>query len=149
MARNRPIVASFADSEPIRAVLGRLHAVGVERDDIALLMAEDGDAPRFGLQTGHKLAEGVAAGSAIGAMLGALLSLAIALFDAAALSLTIALLAGLGLGGGIGSIIGAVVGLGAPNYKAKLAAPDGARILLAVWVADDTRAQRVAQILTR
>ena len=131
--------------------MGELHAAGVERDDVALLMAEDQHSPRFRLVAGHKLAEGVAFGSALGATLGLVIGAVVALADLTAVGTMIAALAGAGFGGGIGSIIGAVIGLGAPNYTAKLAAESsiGCPILVAVWVDDDARARRIAQILAR
>ncbi|MFO7564866.1 MAG: hypothetical protein R6X02_19635 [Enhygromyxa sp.] len=145
----RPMIASFAGSEPVRQVLGQLHAAGVERDDIALLMTQEQQGSRFGLVPGHKLGEGVALGAALGAVLGGLVGGVLALGGLSPIGITIAVLAGLGCGGGIGSVIGAVAGLGAPNYRAKLgeASASGDQVLLAVWPGDEARAQRVAQIL--
>ncbi|HVH97212.1 MAG TPA: hypothetical protein VM869_00815 [Enhygromyxa sp.] len=153
----RPIVASFADGEPVRRALGQLHAAGVERDDISLLMAENnGHTPRFGLIAGHKGAEGAAFGAALGAVLGGIIGGLIALADVAgpdwaALGITVATLAGVGLGGALGSIFGAAFGLRIPEYKAKLvdASTRAGHVMIAVWVADDARAERVTRILAR
>jgi hypothetical protein len=152
----RPIVASFADGEPVRRALGQLHAAGVERDDISLLMTEDnGHTPRFALSAGHKLAEGAAFGAALGGVLGGVIGGFLALGDVAgpslAMGLTLAMLAGVGLGGALGSILGAVVGMRAPEYKAKLvdASTRAGQIMIAVWVTDQERAERVTRILAR
>jgi hypothetical protein len=150
----RPIIASFADEEPVRRALGQLHAAGVERDDIALLMAEEAHTPRFGLVAGHKLAEGVTIGAALGAVLGGLVGGLYVIDDvtwpdSVALGFALAWLAGAGLGGGVGSILGGLAGSRAPEYKARLvdASTRAGRIMIAVWVSDDARAQRVTQIL--
>lgn len=149
--QNQPFVASFASREPVPEVLGQLHAAGVERDDVALLMAEEQHSPRFGLVAGHKLAAGAAFGAALGAVLGGLVGGMLALGELSSVGISIASLAGLGLGGGIGSVVGAIVGLRARSYRAQLGerADDGAPVLLAVWVADQARAERVSQILAR
>jgi hypothetical protein len=145
-----PVIASFASRDPIPGVLGQLHAAGVERDDVALLMAEEQHSPRFGLVAGHKLAVGAAFGAALGAVLGGLVGGVVALGELDSVGITIAILAGLGLGGAIGSVVGAVVGLGARHYRAMFGEPtDGDPVLLAVWVADEARAQRVSRILAR
>jgi hypothetical protein len=155
--RVRPIVASFADAEPVRHALGQLHAAGIERDDISLLMAENnGHTPRFGLIAGHKWAEGAAYGAAVGGVLGGVIGCLVALGRVAepasfALEFLFVSLVGVGLGGWLGSMLGALLGLRAPAYTAKLvdATTRAGHVMIAVWVADDARAERVTRILAR
>jgi hypothetical protein len=153
----RPIVASFADTEPVRRALGQLHAAGIERDDISLLMAEgQGHTPRFGLIEGRKWAEGAAYGAALGAVLGGVIGCLVALGrvaepDSIGLMLMVSMFAGVGLGGALGSLLGAALGLRALEYQAKLLdAPTRAgHVMIAVWVTDDARVERVRRILAR
>lgn len=155
--RVRAIVANYADGEPVRRALGQLHAAGVERDDISLLMAEDGEhSSRFGLIAGHKGADGAALGAALGGVLGGVIGALAGLGDiagpgTAALELTVATLAGMGLGGGLGGILGGIVGLRVPEYRPKLvdATTNAGRVMIAVWVTDNARAERVTRILAR
>lgn len=150
----RPIVGSFAGNEQVRRALARLHAAGIRRDAISLLMAEANRSPRFGLMTGYKLPEGTAFGAALGGVLGAVVGVLLVLggiTGGSELGAAVAGLAGAGIGGGIGSLAGAVFGLSAPEYRAKLveASGRGGQILVAVWVEDDEQAARVAQIFAR
>ena len=151
----RAIVASYADVEPLRKALGQLHAAGVERDDIALLMANnDEHAPKFGLRAGRKWAEGAAYGAALGGVLGGVLAGLIGLvagggIDPVTSELGFAALVGIGLGGGFGSLLGALVGMRVPTYEAKLSGDSSfaGKLMIGVWVSDEDRAQRVTQIL--
>lgn len=153
----RAIVASYVGPDPVRRALGQLHAVGVERDDISLLMTQDNaHAPRFGLIARRKWAEGMAYGAAIGGVLGGVVGAMVVLADAAgpdpiAGALGFAALIGVGLGGLFGSMLGALVGLRVPTFKARLvdeSTPAG-HVMIGVWVSDEARADRVQRILGR
>ncbi len=152
--RARPIVAGLTGNDQARRVLGRLHAAGVRRDAISLLMAEVDHSPSFALHTGTKLSEGVALGAGLGGALGAIIGALIVVGGVLGARVTelgpsLVALIGAGIGGGIGTIVGALVGLGAPEYRAKLVqgSARGEKILIAVWVEGEVEAEQVSRIL--
>src|SRR5690606_27444490 len=105
---------------------------------------------------GRKWAEGAAYGAALGGVLGGVIGCLVALGrvaepDSIWLMLIVSMFAGVGLGGALGSLLGAALGLRALEYRAKLL--DGStragHVMIAVWVTDDARAERIRRILAR
>lgn len=152
----KTITALFNTRDEVEKALSKLDNAGFTKDQVSMLVSEEGRGKHFAIVEGRKTGAGATTGAAIGGLMGALyLSLASAgtlLVPGLNLVVTGALigsLVGFGAGAATGGLIGALVGLGIPEHEAKLYDEKirGNAILLAVEAADDTDAERVKTIL--
>lgn len=127
------MTAMFKDRESAELAYTELRARGYDKDDINVVMSDEGRKRHFGDDTedtelGNKSLEGAGAGSAIGGTLGAIIGAVAAIGTSIAipgLGLIVAGplaagLAGAGAGGLTGGLIGALVGAGIPEERAKI-----------------------------
>lgn len=125
------MTALFPDRESAERAYAAVTARGYERDDIGVLISEEGRARHFGrpedrkTELGSKAAEGAGVGAVAGGTLGALLlGLAAAGFAIPGLPIIAmgplaAALAGAGGGGAVGALVGGLVGAGIPEERAR------------------------------
>ncbi|WP_242920625.1 hypothetical protein [Pontibacter liquoris] len=129
------MTAMFKDRESAERAFEELRARGYDKDDINVVMSDEGRKRHFGTddkydttELGNKSLEGAGAGSAIGGTLGAIVGAIAAIGTSVAipgLGLIVAGplaagLAGAGAGGLTGGLIGALVGAGIPEERAKV-----------------------------
>lgn len=128
------MTAMFKDRESAERAYNELRARGYDKDDINVIMSDEGrkqhfDSDRDGdTELGNKSLEGTGAGSAIGGTLGAIVGAVAAIGTSIAipgLGLVVAGplaagLAGAGAGGLTGGLIGALIGAGIPEERAKV-----------------------------
>jgi hypothetical protein len=123
----------FDNVEGAEKAVGSIERRGVPRDQITVLVSEEGRRRHLGgdrkleIEKGTKAAEGFAAGSAIGGTVGAVVAAIVAAGSSIAippLGLVVAgplaaALAGAGAGGVTGGLVGILIGAGMPEYEAK------------------------------
>lgn len=129
------MTAMFRDRESAERAFEELRARGYDKDDINVVMSDEGRKKHFGdddkddtTELGNKSLEGAGAGSAIGGTLGAIVGAIAAIGTSVAipgLGLIVAGplaagLAGAGAGGLTGGLIGALVGAGIPEERAQV-----------------------------
>lgn len=129
------MTAMFRDRESAERAFEELRARGYDKDDINVVMSDEGRKRHFGdddkddtTELGNKSLEGAGAGSAIGGTLGAIVGAIAAIGTSVAipgLGLIVAGplaagLAGAGAGGLTGGLIGALVGAGIPEERAQV-----------------------------
>ncbi|WP_299756885.1 hypothetical protein [uncultured Pontibacter sp.] len=125
----------FRDRESAERAYDELRARGYDKDEINVVMSDEGRKRHFGdddaddtTELGNKSLEGTGAGSAIGGTLGAIVGAVAAIGTSIAipgLGLVVAGplaagLAGAGAGGLTGGLIGALIGAGIPEERAKV-----------------------------
>lgn len=128
---NSYTAGSFKDRASAEGAYQSLASRGYHKDDVNLVMSEDGRKRHFGDDTvdtelGDKAMEGAGVGSAIGGTAGAIIGAIAAIGTSVALpglGLVIAgpiaaALAGAGAGGLTGGLVGALVGSGIPEEHA-------------------------------
>lgn len=123
----------FDKVEGADKAVGSFERRGIPRDQITVLVSEEGRERHLGesgkleIEKGTKAAEGFAAGSAIGGTVGAVTGAIVAAGSTIAippLGLVVAgpvaaALAGAAAGGATGGLVGALIGAGMPEYQAK------------------------------
>ncbi|QCR24618.1 hypothetical protein [Pontibacter sp. SGAir0037] len=129
------MTAMFRDRDSAERAFNELRARGYDKDDINVVMSDEGRKRHFGdddkehtTELGNKSLEGAGAGSAIGGTLGAIVGAVAAIGTSVAipgLGLIVAGplaagLAGAGAGGLTGGLIGALIGAGIPEERAKV-----------------------------
>lgn len=128
------MTAMFRDRESAERAYNELRARGYSKDDINVIMSDEGRKRHFDgdnveeTELGNKSMEGTGAGSAIGGTLGAIVGAVAAIGTSVAipgLGLVIAGplaagLAGAGAGGLTGGLIGALIGAGIPEERAQV-----------------------------
>lgn len=128
------MTAMFRDRESAERAYNELRARGYDKDDINVIMSDEGRKRHFDdddaddTELGNKSLEGTGAGSAIGGTLGAIVGAVAAIGTSVAipgLGLVVAGplaagLAGAGAGGLTGGLIGALIGAGIPEERAKV-----------------------------
>ncbi|OKL41887.1 hypothetical protein A3841_07675 [Pontibacter flavimaris] len=129
------LTAMFRDRESAERAYDELRARGYDKDEINVVMSEEGRKRHFAgedkdhtTELGNKSLEGTGAGSAIGGTLGAIIGAVAAIGTSVAipgLGLVVAGplaagLAGAGAGGLTGGLIGALIGAGIPEERAKV-----------------------------
>lgn len=129
------MTAMFRDRESAERAFEELRARGYDKDDINVILSDEGRKKHFGedekddtTELGNKSLEGAGAGSAIGGTLGAIVGVIAAIGTSVAipgLGLIVAGplaagLAGAGAGGLTGGLIGALVGAGIPEERAQV-----------------------------
>lgn len=128
------MTAMFRDRDSAERAFEALRARGYDKDDINVVMSDEGRKRHFGddddnkTELGNKSLEGAGAGSAIGGTLGAVVGAIAAIGTSIAipgLGLIVAGplaagLAGAGAGGLTGGLIGALVGSGIPEERAQV-----------------------------
>lgn len=133
MARDNQymMTALFPDRESVERAYAVLSARGYGRDDVSVLISDEGRARHFpnpedrNTELGSKAAEGAGVGAVAGGTLGAvLLGLAAAGFAVPGLPIIAmgplaAALAGAGGGGALGALVGGLVGAGIPEERAR------------------------------
>lgn len=125
------MTALFPDRESAERAYAALTTRGYERDDVSVLITEEGRARHFSrpedrkTELGSKAAEGAGVGAVAGGTLGAvLLGLAAAGFAIPGLPIIAmgplaAALTGAGGGGALGALVGGLVGAGIPEERAR------------------------------
>jgi hypothetical protein len=133
MARDREymMTALFPDREAAERAYAALATRGYGRDDVSVLISEEGRARHFPrpedrkTELGSKAAEGAGVGAVAGGTLGAvLLGLAAAGFAVPGLPIIAmgplaAAVTGAGGGGALGALVGGLVGMGIPEERAR------------------------------
>lgn len=133
VARGQMVTGVFRDRESAERGWAVLERHGYTRNDVSVLVSEEGRKRHFGGDTertemGNKALEGAGVGAMTGAGIGAAITAILAAGTALTipgLGLVIAgplagALAGAGAGGVAGTLVGALVGAGIPEERAKL-----------------------------
>jgi hypothetical protein len=104
-----------------------LASAGFSRDDISVLVPDQGSRRELATEKNTKAPEGTTTGAVAGGALGGTLGLLAGIGALAIPGLgpfiaagpIMGLLAGAGAGGAVGSLVGALIGMGIPEYEAK------------------------------
>lgn len=124
---SKVLTAVFETHPDAARALESLVAAGFETSRISFIASDDFDADTFGVESGNKMAEGVAIGAGTGGAIGAVvagLTLvgAVAATGGAGLLVAgplVAALAGAGAGAAGGSVLGGLIGLAIPEHEIK------------------------------
>lgn len=137
-------------------IVDRLKGAGFSRDDISVLMADQGGTKNFAVDNETKAPEGAAAGAGTGAVVGGGLgwlagigALAIpGLGPLIAAGPIMAALSGAAIGGALGGLTGALIGMGIPEYEAQRyeGKIKGGQVLISVHSEDAEEKDRAMQI---
>ena len=145
--RSGMLTGTFRDRESAERAYASLASRGYTKDDVSVLMSDEGRRRHFGsddarkTELGSKAAEGAATGAAVGGVTGAIAGILLAAGTIALPGLGLVIagplaagLAGLGAGGAAGGLIGALIGAGIPEERAKLYESDvkSGRIVMGV-----------------
>ncbi len=121
------VLTAIFDSHPEAArALESLVAAGFDTSKISFIASDDFDADTFGVESGSKMAEGVAIGAGTGGAIGAVVA-GLTLVGAVAsggaglvvAGPLVAALAGAGAGAAGGSVLGGLIGLAIPEHEIK------------------------------
>jgi hypothetical protein len=152
----KTVTATFNTREAYESAMRKLEQEGITKDQVTLLVTEDGRSRHFGIVESSKTPEAAVTGATVGGLVGALyLGLASAgtIFvpglNLVAAGTLIGALAGLGAGAAAGGIVGALVGLGLPEHEAKLYEEKlrGNAILVAVEARNEADIDRIKAAL--
>lgn len=150
------ITATFKTRQAAEEALTKLEQIGIEDDQIGLVVTDETRGSSFNIDEGTKVDEGFAAGATAGGLIGAILAgiagagtIAIPGLNLVIWGSFAAGLAGLGAGAVAGGLVGMLVGAGIPEHEARLyedMVREGA-ILLAVKPADTDQKHQIRDIL--
>lgn len=150
------VTAIFDTREEAEAALFSLEKMGVNKDQVTMLVSEDTRRRHFGFVESTKAEEGATAGAAVGGLIGAIYmglasagTLVVPGLNLIASGALVSTLAGLGTGTVTGGLIGALIGMGIPEHEAKLfeAQVRSGSILLAVEASDDEMVDPIKDLL--
>lgn len=137
------ITGMFSDQETVNQALSALSHIGVEHDQVSVVLSQSIHGRHIGLIEETKGAEGTVVGATLGGAAGAIAAGILAIgtiivfpFGIVAAGPIVAAMAGAGAGGLTGGLIGALAGGGIPKQQAVLL-EDGVsqgKILIAVDV---------------
>jgi uncharacterized membrane protein len=151
------IVGVFDSGDEAESALVRLEQVGIERQQVSVMLRDTGPRPEDEVRgPASPVAGGAATGAAFGGLLGGLAGWMIAigaiaipgvgLIVGGALAAT---LTGIAVGAAAGGLVGALLGLGVPEEEAREYEEHVAkgRVLLTVHLAPGTEAASIASLL--
>ncbi|HEY8963571.1 MAG TPA: hypothetical protein VIN59_03810 [Alphaproteobacteria bacterium] len=153
---SKVITATFKTRESAESAIARLERVGVQENQISVVVSENTRDTAFNLERDNKSDKGIAyggvAGGLVGAVVAGLLSAGAVAIPAVGLVVSgwlVSAAAGAGAGALTGGFLGGLIGTAIPEYEAKMyegALKDGA-ILLAVKAKDSEQAKMIEGLL--
>lgn len=152
------ITATFKTRDAAFSAIRQMEAIGVNDEQISLVVTDETRGRSFNMEEGTKADEGAAAGATFGGIVGGVLA---ALAGAGALAFpglnlvvsgaVVSGLAGAGAGAATGGLVGLLVGSGIKEHEAKIYEGEvktGA-ILMAVKPENKEQAKQIEDVLER
>lgn len=152
------ISATFKTRAAAEAALRSVEAIGVNDEQISVIVTDETRGSSFNIEKGNKMGEGTAAGATAGGIVGAILgslatatAIAIPGLNVVVVGAAVSAVAGFGAGAATGGLIGALVGAGITEHEAKIYEDEikNGAVLLAVKPENDDQADQIKDIFKR
>lgn len=149
------VLGTFKTRIAAEDTIQKLEAIGVEEEQLSLVVTDETRGKSFNIKTSSKTDEGLALGATAGGTAGAILgtlatasAIAIPGLNLVVVGTAVSALAGLGAGAATGGLLGALIGSGIPEHEAKIYEDEikNGSILLAVSPKDDEQKDQIKEI---